>query len=358
MVPVVDRHQVPLMPCSEKRAREMVESKKATPFWKRGIFCIRLNKEPSNKKIQPIAVGIDPGSKKEGFTVKSAAHTYLNIQADAVTWVKKAIETRRMMRRDRRSRKTPCRQNRMNRTRGCLPPSTKARWQWKLRIVTWLSKMYPITKIVVEDIKAVAKKHQRKWNRSFSPLEVGKQWFYEELKRFGEVILRQGWETKQLRDSLGLKKTSHKMAEVFSAHCVDSWVLANEAVGGHAKPDNQRLLCVVPLQFHRRMLHRMVPSKGGKRPCYGGTRSLNLKRGSFVRHPKWGLTYVGGSYGGNLSLHSLVDGKRLNKSVKCRDCKFLTCSSFRTYKPNFTEKSNARSNQIQSRPEAIIYCSS
>src|SRR3972149_4243492 len=115
-VPVVDSNQQPLMPTSPKRARKMIESGKATPFWKRGIFCVRLNVEPSADNIQDIAVGIDPGSKKEGFTVKSEFHTYLNIQADAVTWVKDRIKTRREMRRTRRNRKTPCRQPRFNRS--------------------------------------------------------------------------------------------------------------------------------------------------------------------------------------------------------------------------------------------------
>src|ERR1019366_6870080 len=105
MVPVVDSNQKPLMPCSEKRARQMIEKRKATYFWKLGIFCIRLNFEPVSRHMQQICVGIDPGSKKEGFTVKSRAHTLLNIQADAVTWVKNAVETRRMMRRSRRRRK-------------------------------------------------------------------------------------------------------------------------------------------------------------------------------------------------------------------------------------------------------------
>ncbi len=103
------------MPCSEKRARKMVESGKATPFWKRGIFLIRLNREPSARNIQNIAVGIDPGSKREGFTVKSEAHTLLNIQAVAVSHVKGRVETRRTLRRTRRQRKTPYRACRLNR---------------------------------------------------------------------------------------------------------------------------------------------------------------------------------------------------------------------------------------------------
>ena len=97
------------MPTKPSRARRWIKSGKATPFWKKGVFCVRLNVEPSGRKLQEIAVGIDPGSKKEGFTVKSEAHTYLNIQADAVTWVGKQVAQRRRMRRGRRQRNTPCR---------------------------------------------------------------------------------------------------------------------------------------------------------------------------------------------------------------------------------------------------------
>src|SRR5206468_2321250 len=101
-VPVVDRDQNPLMPTTANRAATWMRSGKATGFFKKGIFCVRLNTQPSDNKTQSIAMGVDPGSKKEGYTVKSKAHTYLNIQADAVCWVKSAVETRRMMRRLRR----------------------------------------------------------------------------------------------------------------------------------------------------------------------------------------------------------------------------------------------------------------
>ncbi len=196
MVPVVDKQQRPLMPCSEKRARKMIESRKATPFWKRGVWMIRLNVKPSGRKKQPIAVGIDPGSKKEGFTVKSEAHTLLNIQADAVTHVKKRVANRAGARRSRRQRKTPYRKNRLNRARGGLPPSTKARWQWKLRICTWLKKMYPITMFVVEDVKTKTLKGKRRWNKSFSPLEVGKKWFYRELRKLSKLLVRNHFDTR------------------------------------------------------------------------------------------------------------------------------------------------------------------
>jgi hypothetical protein len=72
-------------------------------------------------------------------------------------------------------------------------------------------------------------------------------------------------ETKDLRDTPGLKKSSDKRAEKFSAHGVDSWVPANSWVGGHAKPDNTKLLIIVPLRFHGRQLHRLQPESGGIR---------------------------------------------------------------------------------------------
>lgn len=132
-VPVVDSNQRQLMPTTPKRAERWIKSGKATPFFRKGIFCVRLNVEPSHRLTQPIAVGIDPGSKREGYTVKSQAHTYLNQQFHAVDWVKDAEEASTNARRARRNRKTPYRKNRLNRKRGGIPPSTKARWQFKVR---------------------------------------------------------------------------------------------------------------------------------------------------------------------------------------------------------------------------------
>ena len=144
------------------------------------------------------------------------------------------------------------------------PPSTKARWQWKLRLIYWLRRLLPISHVVVEDIKAETK-GKRRWDVMFSPLEVGKQWFYGEVRKVAPLTTFQGYETKRMRDDLGLKKTKKKLAEVFAAHCVDSWILANNVVGGHAKPDNTVLIGVTPIVLHRRELHRRQPAKGGVR---------------------------------------------------------------------------------------------
>lgn len=173
--------------------------------------------------------------------------------------------------------------------------------------------------MIVEDVKATTK-GQRRWDKSFSPLQVGKTWFYEQIDN---LILKRGWETKQLRDSLGLKKTSNKLSKSFDAHCVDSWVLANFVVGGHVVPDNKRILYLRPLRFHRRQLHVLNPTENGYRRPYGGTMSMGLKRGSLIKHTKRGLTCVGGTSDNKISLHSL-DGKRIGQSFKVKDCRLLT----------------------------------
>jgi hypothetical protein len=327
-VPVVDQNQNPLMPTTPARARKWIESGKATPFWKRGVFCVRLNVEPSDNKTQPIAVGIDPGSKREAFTVKSKKHTYLNILTEAVTWVKDAVEGSRSVRKNRRRRNTPCRQNRSNRSMGGIPPSTKARWQWKLRVVRWLKKMFPVLVFVIEDIKAKTT-GRRKWDTLFSPLEHGKHWFYAEISLLGELKTRSGRETKLMRDELCLKKSKSKLADKFECHNVDSWVLARSAVGGPEHPDNTDLIKLVPLQLHRRQLHYFQPKLRGIRSTYGGTRSLGFTRGSLVRHSKYGLCYVGGTMRGRVSLHDPSTGKRLTQYIKPEKISFLTYSSWR-----------------------------
>lgn len=315
------------MPCHPARARELVKKNKAVRRFNKGIFYIKLL-ERCEGVTQDVACGIDPGSRKEGYTVKSDVRTFLNVQSDAVTWVKKVVEIRRNMRKARRNRKTPFRKNKVNRKRGSLPPSTKARWQWKLRISKWLSNLYPITCFVVEDLKA----HTyggRKWNTSFSPLQVGKNWFYLELAKITKVILKLGFETKQLRDSMGLKKTKKKLSEVFEAHCVDSWVLANSWVGGHTKPDNKSILFITPLRFYRRQLHRLQPAKNGIRKRYGGTFRLGFKKGSIVKHKKYNNCYVSGFSNTSLSLRSLENGKLLTQKAKLQDTTFLSYNSWR-----------------------------
>jgi len=109
---------------------------------------------------------------------------------------------------------------------------------------------------------------------------------------------------------------------------VDSWVLANDYVGGHTTPDNTNMVFLKPIQLHRRQLHAFQPSKGNIRRPYGGTKSIILKRGSLVKHKKHGVCVAGGTSKGTVSLHDKNTGERLCQNAKIEDITFLCYNSW------------------------------
>lgn len=106
-VPVVSPQGVPLMPTKPSRARRWLKEGKAVKKWSDlGVFYVQLTVEPSDTKIQKVAVGVDPGQHFSGIAVQSAkatlfmAHLILPFET-----VKKRMEQRRLMRRERRVRR-------------------------------------------------------------------------------------------------------------------------------------------------------------------------------------------------------------------------------------------------------------
>lgn len=335
------------MPCHPARARKLIDKGKATPRYKNRLFYIILT-DREDGDTQPIALGIDPGSKMEGYTLKSEKRTLLNIQSHAADGkgIQKAVETRANVRRARRQRKTPYRTCRPNRTRrkDWLPPSTHARWQLKYNIFIWLVKLYPIECVVVEDIKARTVKGQHKaakqWNNNFSPIEAGKNWLYRRLRSYGVNLVKvEGHQTYEMRQAMGLPKTKIKLATIFSAHCVDSWTLANSWVGGHITPDLESLLVLKQLHVIRRQLTLFNPSKGGERRRYGGTISLGIRKGTLAIHPKHGRCLIGGNDGqSRLSLHSQINGTRLCQNAKYSDLILISHSPWILYDHTTTQR--------------------
>jgi hypothetical protein len=158
------------------------------------------------------------------------------------------------------------------------------------------------------------------------------------------VHTREGWQTKALREQYGLKKTKSKSQQSFESHAVDAWVLA-ASVSGARQPTCKRLWYVVGATLHRRQLHRLQAAKGGERKPYGGTRSLDYKRGTLVRHAKYGLCTVGGfdRKRQTISLHASRTNKRLTQGAKGKDCRTLTWVAWRAFlvreaKPKFKGK--------------------
>lgn len=313
-VPVVGRYNKPLMPCSNARADELIKKGKAIRRFLKGIFYIKLLFRKTGT-IQRVVCGIDPGSKEEAFTVMSSKKIFLNIQSDAANGnqIKQKIQLRNSMRRSRRWRKAPHRLHKQNKKRQkdrWLPPSTRARWEWKLRIAFVLVKLFPIEWFVVEDIRAKTlktKNHKRQnyWNLNFSPLQIGKKFFYKKLLELANVMKVPGYITKFTRDLLGFKKDKNRGKERmnFYRHCVDSYCLAWLVAGEIGeKIINTKVKYIAPIIQERRSLHAINPIKGGKRSKYGGTNKCGFKKGSLVKHKIYGVMIVKGEKKGKLRL--------------------------------------------------------
>jgi hypothetical protein len=326
-IPIISSNGNPLMPCHPARARQLLKQNKAKKQFTNSICYLKLSKT-SQESIQDISCGIDSGSKREAITVKSKNKTFINILADARTGIKESLETRRNSRKSRRFRKTPCRKNKYNRKRNknFIPPSTRARWNSKLRLINILKKIYPISIYVVEDIKAKSKEGKRNWNKNFSPLEIGKKYFYNIIKTYGNLILKEGWDTFKIRKKLDLVKTKNKLDKIFSAHNIDSWVLANFHFNIQTYPENIDIYYFQQIECHRRQLQVLQFSKGGKRRRYGGTVSLGIPKGTVVKakyKKKEILCYIGGNMNGKLSIHNIKNGERISRSIDKEDIKYM-----------------------------------
>ena len=156
---VLDTKKNPLTPCHPSVARKLLKNRKAA-ILKRFPFTIIL-KEEKPKAINNIRIKIDPGSRTSGIVlIKESLNRGEVIWAAELahrgSWIKKQLETRRNLRRNRRSRHTRYRKPRfLNRVRakGWFQPSLESRCQ---NIKTWVSrlkKITPISNISLENVR-------------------------------------------------------------------------------------------------------------------------------------------------------------------------------------------------------------
>ncbi|EDX82558.1 hypothetical protein S7335_1262 [Synechococcus sp. PCC 7335] len=335
-IPVLDPDGKPLMPTTPQRARRWVESGKAVGQWsKLGVWYVQLVAEPSGREAQGIAVGVDPGKLYSGVGVQSAQATLLKGHLVLpFKRVKERMEFRAMMRRGRRGRRInrkvafdqrAHRQSRFsNRKSRKVPPSIRANRQLELRVLRELFKLFPISSIVYEYVKASG-------NKGFSPVMVGQRWMLEQLAVFGvPVVTRYGWETANMRRHLCLEKSRNKAEQSPDSHAVDGVALAATQFTAYRKvhridadggdwfgsvvvTDSEFCIIRRPL-VSRRQLHLAVPAKGGNRRKYGGTTTRHgVRKGDFVKAFKKGEVFygwVGGDTKSHVSL-SNKDWKRI-----------------------------------------------
>jgi len=160
MVFVLDQHKNPLMPCTEKRARQLLKRGRAV-IHRMAPFTIRLkDRTIDSSAFQPLRVKFDPGSKTTGvaMVLEGAKGPKVIFLGEIVhkAGIKARLEGRGNLRRGRRHRKTryrPSRFQNRKRDKGWLPPSLEARVDQTLHALVQIQQRTPITHLSVEHVK-------------------------------------------------------------------------------------------------------------------------------------------------------------------------------------------------------------
>lgn len=155
---VVDTKGQPLSPTHPARARKLLKQGLAAVF-RTYPFTIVLKKTVENPGNEPLRLKLDPGASVTGIAL-------VNQSRDTVVWaaelthrgdrIRAKLAERRVVRRNRRCRKTRYRQARFNnrkRKDGWLAPSLNHRVETTLTWVNRLSSYCPITDISMELVR-------------------------------------------------------------------------------------------------------------------------------------------------------------------------------------------------------------
>ena len=169
MVFVLGKRKKPLMPCSEKRARKLLEAKRAVVH-RMYPFTIRL-KDRVDGALQPVRVKLDPGSKQTGIAVvrdeetvepetgelRRIVHVMMLLQLNhRGAAISDALKSRASLRRHRRNRNTryrPARFNNRPKAKGWLAPSLMHRVDTIMAWVSKLRRLCPVSAISQELVK-------------------------------------------------------------------------------------------------------------------------------------------------------------------------------------------------------------
>ena len=148
MVYVQNINGLPLMPCSEAKARHLLEEHKAV-IVSRTPFTIRL-KFVVDDITQPVTLGVDAGYETIGLSATTETKVLFEAEVRNRTDVVSLMTERREVRRARRGRLRRRKARFDNRRRGWLPHSVEQRVRTHESAVRKVCSLLPVTKIVVE----------------------------------------------------------------------------------------------------------------------------------------------------------------------------------------------------------------
>ncbi|NEQ16462.1 MAG: HNH endonuclease [Moorea sp. SIO3E2] len=193
---VLDKNLKPLDPCHPARARKLLNTGRAKVFKRYPFTIVLLDRTVKHSLTHPHRCKIDPGSKTTGMAVvqeqTGRVTNALEIEHRGQQ-IKNALDSRRQLRRGRRSRKLRYRKRRfLNRTRseGWLPPSLESRIA---NVETWVSRILKVCPITALSQELVRFDMQKMQNLEISGIEYQRgELFGFEVKEY----LLQKWGRK------------------------------------------------------------------------------------------------------------------------------------------------------------------
>lgn len=154
MVYVISKDGHPLMPTTRYgKVRRMLKTNQASVVT-RCPFTIQLLYE-AEENTQELTLGVDAGSKTIGMSVSSEKKEYYSSEIQLRTDIVELLSARRALRRARRNRKTRYRAARFDnrvhsKNKGWLAPSVEQRIGTHLKAIRDVTKILPVSRIVVE----------------------------------------------------------------------------------------------------------------------------------------------------------------------------------------------------------------
>jgi hypothetical protein len=322
---VVDKNGKPLTPTKPAKARKLLRDGKAVKVWSKfGTFGIQMVDEVGNKT--PLTtLGVDHGTKFEGYSVVVDYQNPINIKLDLpdkrnICRKIKKRRDRRIGRRHRNCRRRPCRST--NRSRKTfIAPSQKVIIQSRLKIISELIKIYPITIVAVEDVCFNHAKHR--WGANFSTIEIGKAKL-REFYRNNYINLREfkGYETQKIRKSFDYNKINNKSSDKFEAHCSDSLSLACVVNQGKRIEPGPFLVVDDTYRPVRRQLHYTQFTKGGVRERYSTGTVSSLRKGLLIGTKKRSGRLCGMTKG-SFYYHDQNGKRKITKKIKWISSSFI-----------------------------------